>query len=164
MTAARPGAVLALALALASAFGVAGPADACSAGRVELRGPFGTAAFSVEIADEPAERAAGLMHRTSLPLGSGMLFIYEYPQSVAFWMENTLIPLDMIFADETGKVVRVHARAVPLDRTPIPGGDGILAVLEINGGLAARIGIEPGAELRHPALPQDRAAWPCEPP
>jgi uncharacterized membrane protein (UPF0127 family) len=154
----RGGRILAGALSVA----LAGPAAAgCRPERVELRGPFGTAAFSVEIADDAAERAQGLMFRTHLPASAGMLFVYEEPQPVSFWMENTLIPLDMIFLDETGTVTRVHAEAVPLDRTPIPGGDGVLAVLEINGGLAERIGIGPGAELRHPALPQDRAAWPC---
>ncbi len=76
-------------------------------------------------------------------------------------MKNTKIPLDMIFADPAGRVTRVHAQAVPGDLTPIDGGEGVLAVLEINGGLAARMGIAPGAVIRHPALDQSRAAWPC---
>lgn len=133
----------------------------CAEGRAELRGPFGSAGFSVEIADDAGERAQGLMHRESLPAGAGMLFVYEHPQPVSFWMENTLIPLDMVFLDAAGRVVKVHENAVPLDRTPIPGGEDVLAVLEINGGLARAIGIAPGAELRHPAMPQDAAAWPC---
>ena len=83
-----------------------------------------------------------------------MLFVYEKPQHVSFWMENTLIPLDMVFLDAAGRVVRVHENAVPLDRTPIPSGEQVLAVLEINGGLARAIGIAPGAELRHAAMPQ----------
>jgi hypothetical protein len=77
-------------------------------------------------------------------------------------MENTLIPLDMIFADATGTVTRVHPEAVPLDRTPIDGGDGVQYVLEINGGLAAALRIRPGAVLRHPDIDQARAAWPCD--
>lgn len=129
---------------------------------VELRGEFGQARFRVEIADDPAERAQGLMNRESLPMNAGMLFIYEREQEVAFWMENTLIPLDMIFADASGVVVKVHANAIPLDRSSIPSEAPSLAVLEINGGLAAQIGIEAGAELRHPGLPQSEAAWPCE--
>ena len=133
----------------------------CAADRVELRGDFGTAAFSVELADDPAERALGLMNREHMPTGAGMIFIYERPQQVAFWMENTLIPLDMIFFDETGTVVKVHENAVPLDRTPIPGEGQVLAVLEINGGLARRIGIAPGDEVRHASMPQDKAAWTC---
>jgi uncharacterized membrane protein (UPF0127 family) len=133
----------------------------CAPGRAELRGPFGTAAFTVEVADDAAERAQGLMHRETLPASAGMLFLYERPAEVAFWMENTLIPLDMVFIDEAGRVVSVHEMAQPMDRTPIPSGSEVLAVLEINGGLAHAIGIAPGAELRHPAMPQDVAAWPC---
>lgn len=148
------------ALLLAIAVPASASAD-CAPGRAELRGAFGTAAFSVELADTPAERAQGLMNREHLPAAAGMLFVYERPQSVAFWMENTLIPLDMIFLDESGTVVKVHENAVPLDRTPIPGGDGILAVLEINGGLSRAIGIGEGAELRHAAMPQGAAAWSC---
>jgi uncharacterized membrane protein (UPF0127 family) len=102
------------------------------------------------------------MFRDGLPRFSGMLFVYETPQPVAFWMENTLIPLDMLFFDSSGTLTRVHPNARPLDRTPIPGGDGVRFVLEINGGLAAELGIEPGAELRHPAIDQTQAAWPCE--
>nr|WP_227420750.1 DUF192 domain-containing protein [Roseitranquillus sediminis] len=148
---------------LAVLVALAGPAAAaCDPGRVELRGDWGVASFGVEIADDPAERAQGLMHRESLPASRGMLFVYEQPQNASFWMRNTLIPLDMIFADETGRVTHVHENAVPLDETPIPGGSGVLAVLEINGGMARRLGIEEGTELRHPALDQSIAAWPCD--
>ncbi len=72
---------------------------------------------------------------------AGMLFLYEQPQRAVFWMKNTLIPLDMIFADATGVVRHVHANAIPHDETGIDGGADILAILEINGGLAARLGI-----------------------
>jgi hypothetical protein len=68
----------------------------------------------------------------------------------------------MVFLDASGTVTRVHANAVPLDRTAIDGGAGVQAVLEINGGLAAALGIVPGSVLRHPGLPQAVAAWPCE--
>jgi uncharacterized membrane protein (UPF0127 family) len=135
---------------------------ACTDTAVELRGDFGTARFNVEIADDAAERAQGLMNRPSMPASAGMLFLYEAPQRAGFWMKNTLIPLDMIFLDQTGTVTRVHENAVPLDETTIDGGDGVIAVLEINGGLASAIGIGEGAELRHPALDQSLAAWPCE--
>lgn len=135
---------------------------ACSEEAVELRGDFGSARFSVEVADEPDERSQGLMNRESLPTSAGMLFVYERPQRATFWMRNTLIPLDMIFADETGTVTNVHENAVPLDETTIDGGPGVQYVLEINGGLAGAMGIAPGAELRHPAIPDDVAAWSCD--
>ena len=141
---------------------LAGPvAAACSPDVLDIRGPFGQARFSVELADSPDERSRGLMFRETMPSASGMLFIYPRPQHANFWMKNTLIPLDMVFADGAGRVTRVHSNAKPQDLTPIDGGDGVVVVLEINGGLAARLGIAPGAELRHPALTAANLAWPC---
>lgn len=132
----------------------------CRQDRVELRGDWGRAQFSVELADTAEERARGLMHRESLAASSGMLFLYDRPQRLSFWMRNTRIALDMIFLDPRGVVQHVHERAQPLDETPIFGGSGLVAVLEINGGLAGRLGIAPGTELRHPFFGSD-AAWPC---
>lgn len=144
---------------------LSGPALAeptCAENRLQLRWENGAESFAVEVADDAAERGQGLMFRESLDLGAGMLFVYESPRQAKFWMKNTLIPLDMIFADMTGTVTRVHSNAVPEDLTPIDGGAGVGFVLEINGGLAAKLGITPGAELRHPAIPQDKAVWPCD--
>ncbi|MEM9434101.1 MAG: DUF192 domain-containing protein [Pseudomonadota bacterium] len=135
---------------------------ACGVDVVDLRGDWGQVQFRVEIADSHEERAQGLMHRESLPLMSGMLFIYERPGNLSFWMRNTLIPLDMIFVDQAGIVQAVHANAIPGDETAISGGQKNLAVLEINGGLAAQLRIAPGSQLRHPQMPQNLAAWPCE--
>lgn len=137
-------------------------ASECREDRVQLRSAQGTAAFTVEIADTDAERAQGLMHVPSMPRFNGMLFVFDQPQRAVFWMENTLIPLDMLFIDDRGVVQSVHENAVPLDRTPIDGGEGIRYVLEINGGMASRLQLAPGAELRHPAIAADQAAWPCE--
>lgn len=140
-----------------------GPVSAaCLPETVELRGPEGKARFTVEVADDGAERAQGLMFRETMPTGAGMLFVYDAPQRASFWMKNTLIPLDMIFADPSGRVTRVHSQAVPGDTTPIDGGDGVQYVLEINGGLAARMGISAGWEIRHPAIAQDGAVWACD--
>ena len=134
----------------------------CRADRVDLRGGWGSAAFTVEIADTPELRAEGLMHRPSMPRFSGMLFIFEPPPGpVSFWMENTLIPLDMLFIREDGVVGHIHHEAQPLDRTPVEGGDDVLYVLEINGGMARRLGIGPGSEMRHPRVDPALAAWPC---
>lgn len=135
---------------------------ACAPETLDLRSPGGVARFHVEIADTSAERNRGLMFRGSMPSSVGMLFVYEQPQDVAFWMKNTLIPLDMIFADASGRVRRVHANAVPGDLTAIPGGGDIQFVLEINGGMAKRLGITEGAEMRHPAIDAQKAVWPCE--
>ncbi len=107
------------------------------------------------------------MFRRSLPQDGGMLFIYETPQPVSFWMRNTLIPLDMIFIAPTGEVRHVHAGAKPQDDTSIPGaaiGDPEperLMVLEVKGGDAARLGIRPGMVLAHPRVPAQLAKAPC---
>lgn len=146
-----------IALLLAPGLASAG----CSPEAVEVRGQGGVARFNVEIADDEAEREVGLMNRPTMASSAGMLFVFETPRPASFWMKNTLIPLDMIFADEAGRVTVVHENAVPQDLTPIDGGEGVRFVLEINGGLARRLGIGPGAVLRHPAVPQAGAAWPC---
>lgn len=153
------GLLVTLALSLGS--GTAARAAGCAPDLVWLKGGWGQARFAIELADDPEERARGLMFRDSLPRGAGMLFVYEYPQRADFWMKNTLIPLDILFADRAGVVTRVHHRAEPGDLTPIPGGDAVFAVLEINGGLAERYGIAPGTVLRHPAFDGGPAAWPC---
>lgn len=133
---------------------------ACSDDVVTVRGDFGQANFQVEVADEPQKRAQGLMFVESMPTLSGMLFVYEAPQRASFWMRNTLIPLDMLFADETGLITRIHPDAIPGDETPIDGGNDVTAVLEINGGLAARLGIAEGDTLQHPSFGEG-AADPC---
>lgn len=101
------------------------------------------------------------MFRESLPQRAGMMFIFDPPQPVAFWMKNTLIPLDMIFLDRSGSVVHVHSNAIPGDLTPIEGGDSVYAVLEINAGLAERYLITPGTQMRHEVFSQGPAIWPC---
>ncbi|KMW56683.1 putative exported protein [Candidatus Rhodobacter oscarellae] len=137
-------------------------AAACRDDQVELRGDWGAVRFNVEVADTAAEHAVGLMNRSSMPARSGMIFLYEAPQRVGFWMRNTLIPLDMLFMSADGVVQKIHQNAVPLDETVILGGDNIQYVLEINGGMSARLGITTGTELRHPGVNQAVAAWPCE--
>lgn len=133
----------------------------CEETRINLRGGWGSASFTVDVADDAQERAQGLMFVEAMPRFSGMLFVYERPQRVAFWMRNTLIPLDMIFADQTGVVQRIHQSAIPGDETNIPGGDQIQYVLEINGGMSALLGITEGTQMQHPAITTPDAAWPC---
>jgi len=135
----------------------------CRADSVEVRTPGGMIAkFRIEVADTEGTRALGLMHRTELPKSAGMLFVYPRPLHATFWMKNTLIPLDMLFADASGLVTRVHKMARPLDETVIDGGRNVQFVLEINGGLAQRMGLVEGSVLRHPAIDPGVAVWPCE--
>lgn len=147
-------------LAMLAVPGAAWAEAPCTPARLDLRWDGGHESFAVEVADDTQERAQGLMFRTELAPASGMLFVYDSPRQPSFWMKNTLIPLDMIFADATGTVTRVQANAVPGDLTPVDGGPGVQYVLEINGGLAAKLGLAAGAQLRHPAIPA--AAWPCD--
>lgn len=150
---------LMLALTLSVTAGMAVADEMCSPDQVHLRGDWGQARFTIELADDAAERATGLMHREHMAASAGMLFVYPEAKPVSFWMKNTLIPLDMIFIDANGVVQKVHSNATPHDVTPIYGGEAILAVLEINGGLSRQMGIAPGSVIRHPAFAE--AAWPC---
>lgn len=154
---ARAGALVALASLVALPFR-AGAAE-CADNVADLRDPDTTLRFTVEVMETDEGRAKGLMYRESLPKFSGMLFVYDKAQPVAFWMRNTLIPLDMLFFDDQGKLARIKSNAQPLDETPVVGGDSIRYVLEINGGLAEALGIDLGAELRNPAL--ENPAWAC---
>lgn len=148
-----------LAIAL---IGVGSVAQAtCREDRITVHGDWGQASFTIEVADEPAERQQGLMFVESMGVMEGMLFVYERPRQATFWMRNTLIALDMIFAGPDGTVLHVHENAVPMSEETIDGGDGVVFTLEINGGMAARLGIAPGDVLQHPSIGPD-AALPCE--
>ena len=114
-----------------------------------IRTKSATHQFTVEVAATPEQQEIGLMFRRAVPADRGMIFPYDPPQSVSFWMKNTLIPLDIIFIRSDGTIVRVtHAKA--LDETPLPSGEPIAAVLEIRAGRAVELGIKEG----------DVASWP----
>ncbi len=104
--------------------------------------------FTVEIADTDATRETGLMFRKSLAPDKGMLFDFGTPQTVTFWMKNTLIPLDMVFIAKDGHVVSIARNAVPMSEALIPSGGPIVGVLELRGGRAAEIGVKPGDVVR----------------
>lgn len=145
----------------ASLFASGAFAGVCSVDSLDIKSGANSSRFTVEIADNNEERATGLMNREYMGQFAGMLFVYDRPQQVSFWMKNTLIPLDMLFIDETGVVLRIHENAIPLDLTGIPGGDRIQYVFEINGGVASMLDIEVGAQIRHPSIDNDLAIWPC---
>jgi uncharacterized membrane protein (UPF0127 family) len=104
--------------------------------------------FQVEVADDPGERAQGLMFRRSMAADHGMLFDFRTSAEVGFWMENTYLPLDLLFIRADGRIARI-SRGTPLSREVIPSGEPVLAVLELNAGTAARLGIRPGDLVRH---------------
>jgi len=138
----------AMAVAL-SAFGARTEADQSILVIESATGPH---TFTVEIADDPAERARGLMHRRELARDAGMLFVYDRPQETAFWMKNTPLPLDILFADEHGVIISIARRTTPFSTRDIPSGGPVLGVLEINGGLSDELGVTEGDRLRHPVF------------
>jgi uncharacterized membrane protein (UPF0127 family) len=102
---------------------------------------------SVEVARTPHERQQGLMHRSKLEPGTGMIFLFEEPSMQSFWMKNTLISLDMIFIDENLVVVGVVDNTVPMTLTPCRVDAPSQYVLEVKAGFAAHHGIGPGTKV-----------------
>lgn len=111
--------------------------------------------FEVEIVTTPESRAQGLMFRKALAPNAGMLFIYPDEKPVSFWMKNTLIPLDMLFLKSDGQIAHIAHNAVPLDESQIDSGAAVKAVLEINGGTAAALGIKEGDRVEYPDPPSE---------
>jgi uncharacterized membrane protein (UPF0127 family) len=107
-------------------------------------------AFQVEVARNDADRAQGLMFRRSMAPEHGMLFDFAKVAPVSMWMQNTYLSLDMLFVRPDGTVARIAANTEPLSTRTIPSGEPVLAVLELNAGTAARLGIKPGDRLEHP--------------
>jgi uncharacterized protein len=106
--------------------------------------------FHVELAETPTQMEHGLMFREELAPDAGMLFDFKQPTMATMWMENTLIPLDMLFVGENGHIVNIHERAVPQSRAIIAAAAPVRAVIELNGGTAARLGIKPGDRVIFP--------------
>ncbi len=102
--------------------------------------------FTVDVAATSEQQETGLMFVRKLAPDRGMIFPYDPPQDVSFWMHNTLIPLDMVFVRADGTIARI-ATAKALDDTPVPSGEPIAAVLEIAAGRAAELGIRPGDKV-----------------
>lgn len=106
-------------------------------------------AFQVEVMRTPEQRARGLMHRRYLPADRGMLFDFGRTEPVAMWMENTYIPLDMLFIRADGTIARIAENTEPLSQRTIPSGEPVLSVLEINGGISRTLGLKPGDRVEH---------------
>jgi len=107
-------------------------------------------AFTVELALTSDQQARGLMYRRKLAPDLGMLFAFPEAQEAAFWMKNTYIPLDMLFIAGDGRIVNIAQRTVPLSLAVVASEGPVRAVLELNGGTAARLGIRPGDRVVHP--------------
>ncbi len=130
----------------------AGAVLACDPGKIEVLADPGIRTFSIEIADDPDEQVRGLMFRPALPADAGMLFIFDPPRPANFWMRNTMIPLDMIFIDDTGRIESIAERTDPYSEQVSSSRGDVRAVLEINGGLSRALGIGPGDQVIHAAF------------
>jgi uncharacterized protein len=108
-----------------------------------------THVFQVEVMRTAEEKARGLMFRQFMPEDRGMLFDFDREQPVSMWMRNTYIPLDMLFIKSDGAIHHIHERAQPLDETPISSRGEVRFVLEINGGIAAKLGLKAGDRAGH---------------
>jgi uncharacterized membrane protein (UPF0127 family) len=108
--------------------------------------------FEVWLADNPGRQQQGLMFVRALPGLKGMLFVHEKPGPIGMWMKNTYIPLDMVFIDEHGRIQQIVEQTTPHSLDTIRSNEPALAVLEIAGGEARRLGLRPGLHVAHPAL------------
>ena len=140
----------ALALVVFLAASALAPALCGELDSLEIVTATGRHAFQVEIVDNDATREHGLMDRRYMAADHGMLFEFDHEAPVSFWMKNTYIPLDMIFIAPSGVVTHIAANAEPLSERVIPSGGPCVAVLELNGGTAASIGLKVGDKVRHP--------------
>ena len=143
-----PKILLLLSAIVATLFGPA-PGRAAPAESLIVHAGGSAYRFEIELATTPDQRERGLMYRKSLGANAGMLFMYPDEEPVAFWMKNTLIPLDMLFIKADGQIVHVARNAAPLDETPIASGQPVRAVLEINGGAADALGIKEGDTVEY---------------
>ncbi len=113
----------------------------------------GPVRFEVEIADDDAERERGLMFRQTMPGYRGMLFDFQDPHPVSFWMHNTILSLDIIFIGVDGRILNIADHAPPQNDDPIPSAGVVRGVLEIGAGRAEALGIRPGDRVRHRIFP-----------
>lgn len=126
------------------------PAIADGMSSVTIKTQSGDRVWQIELASDDDSRSRGLMFRKSMAAETGMLFRFETTRPVAMWMKNTFIPLDMIFADEAGRVTHIHKGAVPHSLEVISSQGPARYVLEINAGEADLHGVDVGNQLRHP--------------
>jgi len=115
---------------------------------LQIEGHRGKRRFDVEVARTDDQQERGLMCRAHLDGNRGMIFPMSPPHPVAFWMKNTMVPLDIIFIKPDGRVESIARNARPYDLTPLASGGSVNAVLEIAGGMAAKLGIGPGDRVK----------------
>lgn len=125
-------------------------------GKLTISTAKGDQTFNIEVVDTPESRAKGLMFRTELAPDAGMLFDFHESRPVSFWMQNTLIPLDMLFVRHDGTIANIHVNARPMDPTSIPSDGPVEFVFEIAGGRSVELGIKAGDTVLHDRVNKDR--------
>ncbi len=115
---------------------------------VTLATAGGQQRYRVELADTPDRQECGLMFRRQMARDAGMWFPVDPPRTASFWMKNTFLPLDIVFVGTNGRVLTVAANAKPYSESLIDSGGTISAVLELNAGEAARVGLKVGDKVR----------------
>ncbi|KGB55455.1 hypothetical protein FG91_01375 [Sphingopyxis sp. LC81] len=138
---------LSLALPMAACSGDASEEASASTIPVTIAAAGKAHVFNVEVARTDEEQDRGLMFRTSLPEGGGMIFPFKKPRIGSFWMKNTLIPLDMFFIRADGSIDRIAENTIPESLEPVVSGGEVSAVLELAGGTAAKLGIDETAKI-----------------
>jgi hypothetical protein len=150
-------AVLTLSLTAGCALAATGPQTGLPVETITIDTKTGPHPFKVEVAADDQSRETGLMFRKSMAPDAGMLFDFQTPQAVSFWMENTILPLDMLFVRADGTIARIKANATPYSRENIPAGEPVQLVIELNAGRAQALGISEGARVHAAQLrPQKR--------
>lgn len=146
--------VLAVLLGLAAAPQAASAKSGLPVWTIAIESHSGAHKFRVEVAADDASRAQGLMHRTHLAHDAGMLFDFHQPMMTAFWMKDTPLPLDILFVRADGTISSIAADAVPYSTAQIVSPEPVRAVIEINGGVTAAMGIAPGDRVHAMIFPE----------
>ena len=149
-------AVLVLTFAGGCALAAGGPQTGLPVETITIDTKTGPHPFKVEIAADDQSRETGLMFRKTMAPDAGMLFDFHTPQEVSFWMENTILPLDMLFVRADGTIANIKENATPYSRENIPSVGPVQFVIELNAGRAHALGITEGGHVHAPEIQQKR--------
>jgi uncharacterized protein len=146
------GSMVTAALARASHKALAAGSETFSVLSIVILSRTGPHRFRVELAESPSQRMQGLQGRQTLDAKAGMLFLFDTPTVATMWMKNTYIPLDMLFLDSVGSIAAIAENARPMSLQSIRPPEPVEAVLELNAGTVARLGIKLGDRVLHPFI------------
>lgn len=116
---------------------------------LKIQTASGEKSFGLEIADTDQKRSAGLMYRKDFPADRAMIFVFGEERPVMMWMANTPLPLDMLFVRNDGSIARVAENTVPFSKDIVASGEPVAFVIEVNAGIAAKLGIKAGDTVKH---------------